>query len=75
MLKEIIKVAMSGTVGKVLRPILDAISPTIRAMLVKFISELKEKAEATPNEADDALVELLIDLFKITDAELLAGAE
>jgi len=75
MLKEIIKVAMSGTVGKVLRPILDAISPTIRAMLVKFISELKEKAEATPNEADDALVELLIYLFKITDAELLAGAE
>ena len=72
-LRIIAKVATSGTVGNILSPIVDAISPAIRSLMVELIAKLDKAAKATPNEADDALIDLLQNLLKITDEELLAA--
>ena len=70
MLKTLIKIATSGTVGKIIKPIMDALTPEIRKYVVKMYIKLKEKTDATPNEADDCITELIKDMIGITDREI-----
>jgi len=69
MLKTLIKIATSGTIGKIVKPIMEALTPEIRAFIVKWWFKLKEKTDATPNEADDCITDLIQDLLGITDQE------
>jgi hypothetical protein len=70
-LKSIVTVAMSGTVGKILRPIVAAVSAPIRHEMVEFWVKIRDHALTTEGEADDAMVAGLKELFGITDAEIL----
>ena len=72
MLAAIVKIAASGTVSKILEPILEAVTPAVRSFIVEMYVKLKEKTDATPNEADDALTELIKNILKIRGEEIHA---
>lgn len=58
--KWLIKIFMS-----ILSPILEVISPTIKAELNAFLTELYLKALSTPNAWDDLFVGMLLDILAI----------
>ena len=46
----------------ILKPMVKAASPVIRSFLVDKLTELKKKAEDTPNKFDDILADALCDI-------------
>jgi len=49
-------------VALVLKPMMAAASPVIRSFLKEKLTELKSKAEETPNKFDDILADSLYDV-------------
>ncbi|MQY79609.1 MAG: hypothetical protein GH151_10530 [Bacteroidetes bacterium] len=47
--------------------ILNAISPSLRKLIVEFILSLRAAAKKTDNPLDDIIVEVLIKVFDIKD--------
>jgi len=58
---------MEKILFKILRAVLKAITPQVRAVIVEFLGKLKVAAKATPNEWDDVLVSVLEALFATED--------
>lgn len=56
-----------GIVAAILKALIGVASPILRTAIADFIHKLEDKAAATPNTFDDALVKLLIDLLKVDD--------
>ena len=54
-----------GAAAKIFGALLAVVSPEIRKMLVEFLRDLKEQADATPNPLDDFLVNLLMKLVDV----------
>ncbi len=44
---------------------LDKISPNLRALIIKLVTDLEALAKATPNVWDDIIVEILKDILAI----------
>ena len=49
----------------ILSLIVNAISPSIKEVVTKFVIDLNKKAEATTNTVDDIFVKLLADVLNV----------
>lgn len=54
-----------GIVAAIVKALIAVASPILRQAIADFVNNLEEKAAATPNTFDDALVKLLGDLLKV----------
>lgn len=58
---------LDGILDKLLKMVVEQISPELRALLVEWIKKLEEQAEQTSSPYDNVLIYLLKKLLAIND--------